>query len=443
MDLTKQLENGTMTPPLDWDSWSRQGFNILTPEAYQLYRKYTERILSDQQGNIQGEIREKTSGWLNTLDDFMKGGVHVDTWNLYPNKQQDGGARDQKFKEIHNKRRFWLQMRRRWDEHWSKLAQRVAGQKGGAGIVLMEQWNDYQTNEAELDCKYRWNDKIRFYIVEFLENESRDFRKYLDNPRDPSNQLQSYRWERPWVEKRMRMLKDRLGEMTEARETLRDPKWTPIDERLSGPQGWEKFWEKLRNWDGNKWIDEHISPNEYAPWLAQNDLVFIKRSLSLWKSWGPGQDVPWTVKAWWQWFMTPAIDGRDVWRNMHTLYQEMEAAFQHGVSANIAQLITNLGENMKEAENLTEPYAQQEWAIRVLPRFMETEQKLGVLNREVSKQKVEDALRRDAALQWLGWKKWWSGPQVTLDEFKNSMNSYNENAARVEDKEKWDSIGAL
>jgi len=427
------METGDAPRPLDWDMWRKQGFNILTPEAYHLYRKYTNEILDEQRDDLQGEIKEKTTNWLNTLEDYLKGGFQPNEWNLYPTKIQVGGSR---LNEILKKRKFWLMMRRKWDDHWNRLAQKLLGQKGGSVDVLGEQWNQYQSDEATLDCRYRWNDKIRHYVNDFLENESRDFRHYLMNPRDPVNQLMEYKWERPWIERRMGLLRDRLSQMAGDRETLRDPKWIPLDERLKGPIGWEQFWDKIRSWDGSQWVREHISPDEMNLWLQQNDLRFLRRSLQMWKSWGPGQEVPWTCRAWWDWFIN-----QEGFRGWNVLLGEFQDAWERGLPVSDSQMVEKLIESSKNIDSLHEPYAQQEWLFKSIPLMISIRERVPVQG--ATSRMVEDAARRDSALQWIGWKKWWSGPQITLDEFKQNMNAYLETHAPLEERERWDSIAVI
>ena len=444
------LETGEVKAPQNHQEWESQGYNLLTPESYQLYRQNTLNLVNRQKQTIQKEVHQKSGSWLSTLDGWMRGGFQAREWNLYPAQDQEGGGSMKGvYDELERARKGWLSARRQWENHWSQLVKKVrlqqsgGSQDGGMVEVVGKKWLDFQNEEAKLDCQYRWNDKIRFFVIEFLDNESRDFRHYIANQHSPSNQLQEYKWEQPWIERRMNYLRDRIQDMAEQRDTYRDPKWMPVGERLRGPRGWEECWNRMRRWDGSQWVQNYISPQDYAQWLRQEDIQFWKRSLALWKSWGRGQEVPWTVQAWWFWFLLPSPEQEnDVWRGWNTMREVLQSALENGLQARTAQRIEKVLEETKGVEDLHEPFAQQEWILRVGPHILQAFEEIPVEDRRrvVSTEEIEHAARRDAALQWIGWKGWWRGPEITMRDFMEQIQVYNERVASEANREKWETM---
>lgn len=405
--MEEQIEYGTALGPTDWTTWKQQGFSILTPESYQLYRKFTKQILNDQEAYIQQEIDSKTDSWKGTLKTWLQGGFQTSTWM---------NQKDQPNQLFVMKRKEWKRDRNRWDQHWITMIRSV--QTGGGRDIISNQWNLFQNQEAEEDCTYRWNDKIFTFVNDFLNQESKEFKYYLTQ-KDDSNltELQRYKWDLPWVERRFQTLQQRIAEMVQERQQFNDPQWTPIIETLNGPKGWCKIFENIKRWDGTKWIREHLTPDELSNWIYEQDKEFLHRSLRLWNSWKSGQDVPWTCQAWWSWF---AQSETNMVRGIQPMFFDCKIIWdQDGFTNDVSKQMHELVNEYEQIKHISEPFEQQNWIFQTIPKLNLCIQPINRTN-EI----VEQILRRNIIMLWIGWKQWWENPIATNKEFLTTIRSH-------------------
>jgi hypothetical protein len=425
--------NSLETKPKNWEEWRKSDYRILTPEAYELYKTYRKQIIRDQASLLEKDTKGKTNTWLNTLKTWMKGGFQEKKFNVYAFQQ--GGASSSQRTEIQNRRNIWKKDRKEWQNHWTRLAQDLSilpenGKQYGGALPVSKEWGRFQNEEAQADCTYRWNDKIRHLVDDFLTHEAQTFDEYLRGRTRPG--FEAWRWEMPWIQRRMKTLSDTIRDWSQMRQQNINPHWIPPEEKLPGaPNNWDLTIQRIKNTNIN------INTEDARYLVKTLDLDFWRKSKTLWNIL-PNQ--AWQLQVWWLLFgpgetendkQLEEILGDDTnkrIRNTRINQREFEISEENGNQGEVVRPLRHAIVLSEEGASLQELNHQRDW-VNQMAKLME------ILADPASdwndqhihwNEELQTALRRWAILSWLGWNHW-DAQQTNQHQFIQQMDQWTQN----------------
>lgn len=431
----------TETKPSTWEEWRKSSYRILTPAAYELYKKYRTQIISDQAQVLEKDTKGKTALWINTLKTWMSGGFQEKKFNAY--EFQSGGVSLITRAEIQKRRSIWKRDRQNWQTHWTQLAHdlnTLVQHQSANPPSISGEWGHFQKEEACADCTYRWNDKIRHLVDDFLTYEARAFDDYTHNRDRPG--YEAWRWEIPWIHRRMKTLSDTIQDWAQMRNQNQNPKWIPPEEKIpNAPCYWDLTIKRIKN------TELDLQAENARDVVKMLDSDFWKKSCKLWEIL-PNQS--WQLHVWWLLFgagETGADDKQLIIeiigdninssiRNTNVTQREFELSDEignHGRIATSLKHIILLGEGR---EKLTEFNHMRDWVIQ-MSKLMETLVVNDWSDTHVDwNSELPGGMRRWTILSWLGWN-FWNDRQTNQNEFIQQMDQLVQNQPQKIYKDAW------
>lgn len=425
------------THPKSWEDWRKSSYRILTPEAYELYKEYRKQIIRDQANLLERDTKGKTNTWMSTLKGWMSGGFQQKKFNVYA--FQSGGAPTTQRVEVQRRRLIWKRDRQQWQTHWTRLAQdlsipEIPDKQTGGALPVSKEWAKFQKDEAQADCTYRWNDKIRHLVDDFLTHEAQTFDEYLHGRTRPG--YEAWRWEMPWIQRRMRTLSDTIQDWTKMRQQNINPNWIPPEEKIpNAPTNWDLTVQRIKNTPLTSLEQNQSDDSRY--FVKTLDLDFWRKSRKLWEVL-PNQ--AWQLQIWWMLFgpgeteddeLLEQILGDDVnnrLRNSRVLQREFELSEEMGNQGEIVRPLRHAVVLGEEGRILREMNHQRDWVFQ-MAKLMEilSDPASDWADQHVNwNEELQGALRRWAILSWLGWNHW-NEKQTNQNEFIQQMDQWTQN----------------
>lgn len=418
--------------PRDWNQWREQGFALVTPEAYQLYRQFRTDILKNQAKWIHSELQQRNQSWWTQL----KSGVLSPFIGAGSTPKQEGGGmkiHSKEEKEIIQLRSQWLRdrvwmekkmddiVKQRVDMEWGKRKLKQSGGNpeavGGWNSDMGRIWDEFELEEHVADCQYRWRDKIANIARNFYEEETRAWNHFqaAQKAGDPRVQAEQWRWNKDWVERRYDNLLGTIESYQKRLEQLDDPEWTPYREQFgNAPENIYEMMDKVRN---KLWYQKpEVEPvGGWKPWVIGQWKQFLNRSSRCWNQWEPEKTVeaPWMLLIWWWCFGNQHNNGWKV--GIHELIHWMNKRRDIGVSSQEASLQDAITRIIESGKHQT-VYEQHEYMQHLLPALDNWLDYVASVNDENSWDEIpdgdwkvlQDNSIRSMMMMLLGWKGWWN-----------------------------------